>query len=361
LPASISAEWGADVVIATAPTMSGYTFSGWSTNAGVVIKPTSLLSFFFGGEKFEMIDAPVTFNGEWIKGAGIHYKVEHYQQDVQDTTKYTKVDTDDLKGTTDEDATIAVRDFVGFEHRVDKTTWEAKDKVASTTKLTVADDGSLVIKVYYDRKIYEMNFAYIGEVPNDAPALPAKEKINFDGSVSVTPPAMSGYTFKGWLSTDVTVLNGQFNMPAWDVLLVGEWIKDGVSPGDDSGGSNSSEDNSGNSGSGDSNANGGGSGDSNANGSNNSSGSSNSSLDGNSSSNSNPGGSNSTRIITSGNSRPTIYRTAGYAISSSARRLIGGVKTGDPTSIITLVGMLVGAGLVIVKLIIKGRRMKRAR
>ena len=222
-PASSQAEFVEEVTIANEPTLQGYTFSGWTTSAGIIVSPPLLI--FFGGEKFDMIDAPVAFSGNWVKGTGTKYKVEHYQQDVLDVTQYDKVDTEDLVGTTDENAIFMPRNFEGFEYRGDKTTWQATNKPASTTKLTIAPDGSLVIKVYYDRKAYEVSFIYRGAVPTGVPALPAKETIRFNSGVTVSPLSFAGYTFKGWSSADVTVTNNQFNMPAKNITLVGEWIK----------------------------------------------------------------------------------------------------------------------------------------
>ena len=71
---------------------------------------------------------------------------------------------------------------------------------------------------------YQVKYAYTGTVPAGAPALPADEthKLHTDVTVAAEP-ALDGYVFSGWTTTDASVSGGQFKMPGKDVTLTGSW------------------------------------------------------------------------------------------------------------------------------------------
>ena len=71
---------------------------------------------------------------------------------------------------------------------------------------------------------YQVKYAYTGTVPAGALALPADEthKMHTDVTVAAAP-ALDGYVFSGWTTTDATVSDGQFKMPGKDVTLTGSW------------------------------------------------------------------------------------------------------------------------------------------
>mgnify|MGYP004535109103 CR=1 FL=1 len=71
---------------------------------------------------------------------------------------------------------------------------------------------------------YQVKYAYTGTVPAGAPALPAEEthKLHTDVTVAAEP-ALDGYVFSGWTTTDASVSGGQFKMPGKDVTLTGSW------------------------------------------------------------------------------------------------------------------------------------------
>ncbi len=72
---------------------------------------------------------------------------------------------------------------------------------------------------------YQVKYEYKGDVPTGALAqLPADEthKLHTDVTVAAEP-ALDGYVFSGWTTTDATVSGGQFKMPGNDVTLTGSW------------------------------------------------------------------------------------------------------------------------------------------
>ena len=191
LPDPQEYRYGANIAVAPAATAPGYTFAGWSE-----------------ADELVMGDADVVLYGSFTALGDTAYKVEHYQQMLDGT--YELAETDRLKGQTDTTATAAPKVYEGFAPNED-----AQGTVASGT---IAGDGSLVLKLYYDRNSYEVSYAYTGDAPASAPALPAKATAKFDETVTpAATPTMTGYTFSGWSRAEA------FAMPAGNVTITGSW------------------------------------------------------------------------------------------------------------------------------------------
>ena len=202
----------------TAP--AGYEFVGWDKrpNSDLVIEDN----------QFTMPNRDVTFYGHFEAKNNIAYKVEHYIQDVTDLTKYdiNDADTENNTGTTDSTVSASPKtttDYNGFSVDWVKTraenTGNTVDESASKISGTVKGDGSLVIKFYYKRNEYTLNYVYTNSVA-DATDLPEETKYIYGKEVTVAPQATApGYTFDGW------TLNGEkvesFTMPANAVVLEG--------------------------------------------------------------------------------------------------------------------------------------------
>ncbi|MFQ7725960.1 MAG: InlB B-repeat-containing protein, partial [Ruthenibacterium lactatiformans] len=123
LPAETTEKYGAAVTVAADATAPGYTFSGWSREDG-----------------FTMPAENVTITGSFTANGETPYKVEHYQQNLEDDG-YTLAETENLTGETDTTATANPKTYTGFAF--DGT---AEGTVASGN---IAGDGSLVLKLYY--------------------------------------------------------------------------------------------------------------------------------------------------------------------------------------------------------------------
>ena len=191
LPAETTEKYGAAVTVAADATAPGYTFSGWSREDG-----------------FTMPAENVTITGSFTANGETPYKVEHYQQNLEDDG-YTLADTENLTGETDTTATANPKTYTGFTF--DGT---VEGTVASGN---IAGDGSLVLKLYYTRNSYEVSYAYTGTVPADASALPEKAAVKYGASVTVAEAATAkGHTFSGWST-------GDFTMPAQDVEITGSF------------------------------------------------------------------------------------------------------------------------------------------
>ena len=191
LPAETTEKYGAAVTVAADATAPGYTFSGWSREDG-----------------FTMPAENVTITGSFTANGETPYKVEHYQQNLEDDG-YTLAETENLTGETDTTATANPKTYTGFAF--DGT---AEGTVASGN---IAGDGSLVLKLYYTRNSYGVTYAYTGTVPADASALPEKAAVKYGAPVTVAEAATAkGHTFSGWST-------GDFTMPAQDVEITGSF------------------------------------------------------------------------------------------------------------------------------------------
>ncbi|MBD5394548.1 MAG: hypothetical protein HDR71_09820, partial [Lachnospiraceae bacterium] len=133
------------------------------------------------------------------------------------------------------------------------TTYQAGDTVEdargewtfsgwSTEDATVEEDGSFEMPAnnvaftgnwtLTTAAEYEVSYSYGEDVPTTAISAPAAEKKEYNATVNVNTTYKAGsivtdargeWTFSGWSTTDATVKNGSFDMPAKDVAFTGSW------------------------------------------------------------------------------------------------------------------------------------------
>ena len=73
---------------------------------------------------------------------------------------------------------------------------------------------------------YRVIYEYTGTPPENAPNPPAEAEYNKGAQVTVAAkPNLEGYIFNGWTSSDVTISNNKFTMPAKDVVLTGTFTQ----------------------------------------------------------------------------------------------------------------------------------------
>ena len=156
----------------------------------------------------------------------ISYTVEYYFENadstytrddslttiVNDVTQWQKINREDI-------------DFGHFDEYVLNDT-------LTTSLPTYANPKGTVIRIYYDRVTYKVTYRYTTEVPTGAEnaELPAEASYKWGTTVTVAgvPTAPKGYTFVGWtmVNSDVTVANGNFEMPHEDVILEGAFVQE---------------------------------------------------------------------------------------------------------------------------------------
>ncbi len=183
VPASIKRPAGTEVTISGnsgSLDRTGYEFGGWNTEAD------GSGTAYSAGSKIEL-DANVTLYAQWRPGkAG--YTVEYYQQNLDDDEYILHETVDTNHGTTGEGATAIIKEYAGFEHVI------TDDSVESGT---IMADGSLVLKVYYDRVTYSVEYDLDG-------GNSTTEQLSYTGlkygvaTPVIVEPTKMGCVFAGW-------------------------------------------------------------------------------------------------------------------------------------------------------------------
>ena len=169
---------GEQIIAPEAPSKTGYVFTGWDKEVGVM-----------GTED-------VSFNAQFSAGE-VSYKVETYVMDVNGA--YGAADVKVVPATTGADVSVDPEAREGFT--------VAADSVLSGT---VAADGNLVLKVYYSRNQYKLTV--------DG----AESMVYYGAELNIAEPTKDHYTFAGW-NVEVPA-----TMPASDLTLVSQWTEEGA-------------------------------------------------------------------------------------------------------------------------------------
>jgi len=210
LPTAQNHDYGTTVTVAPHATAPGYIFSGWTpqqTDVNVV-----------NGE-FTMPDKNVVLIGHFIPSTATPYKVEHYLETLTDGVYEENPEiTEPFSGTTGHTVSATpLNRFSGFTYNDTKS--------AATKSGTITGDGNLVLKLYYDRNEYKVEYGYEGDTEiAGLPALPAGGTFKYGETVTVASAAIppAGYSFTGWYRGTVSnPVSGTFEMPAYDVHLLG--------------------------------------------------------------------------------------------------------------------------------------------
>ena len=95
-----------------------------------------------------------------------------------------------------------------------------------------SSEKSNTVHVYLgkdDATLFNVSYEYTGDVPLNAPKLPDTSSYASGTSVGVINDiSVSGYTFNGWTSSDVTINDKSFIMPDKDVVIKGSFTKNQV-------------------------------------------------------------------------------------------------------------------------------------
>ena len=177
--ATVQAKVGEQIAKPDDPTKTGYVFTGWDPEVGVM-----------GLED-------VSFNAKFSAGE-VSYTVETYVMGLDG--EYGAAETKNVPATTGEEVTLTPDAREGFT--------VADNSVLSGT---VAADSSLTLKVYYSRNQYKLT---VDGVESD---------VYFGAALEIADPApREGYTFAGWSPVVPAT------MPAEDLTLVSQWSENGA-------------------------------------------------------------------------------------------------------------------------------------
>lgn len=197
---SITAFYQTPINVPDAPEKVGYDFVGWFTDS------VFTTAFDFDTEIME----DMTLYAKWVPSGGVIYTVEFYQQTI-DGKDYEKVSDMALPGTTGESVEFEVSDVpVGFELNTD-----APDAVMSGI---VEADGSLVLKVYFDRLSYVLTLNPV----NGENAISKTVRFG-DVLGKLAEVEKNGFSFENWISESGKAWFADDTMPASDLILTAKW------------------------------------------------------------------------------------------------------------------------------------------
>ena len=136
--ASITQDYGTAIAKPADPIKAGYTFIGWDETIPDTMPARNM-----------------TVKAQWTVDTNVKYTVEFYQQDVVGDG-YTLVLSEERYGETDTKAELDrdKYDYTRFYEHF-KVNYSAP---GSRHSGTIAGDGSLKLKVYYDRRVYTVTF-----------------------------------------------------------------------------------------------------------------------------------------------------------------------------------------------------------
>lgn len=167
--AGMALSWPAD------PVKQGYVFDGWYKDSAYHTKAETLTAM----PSFSDSSKGMTLYAKWQPAENTQYTVDHYQEQLGGG--YVNTESEKLTGTTESEAAVQVKKYPGFHEK-------------SAEKKTIAPDGSTVVKVYYDRNEYTVEFNLNNDTKN------VVQTYKHGADLHAPTPSRSGYTFAGWNS-----------------------------------------------------------------------------------------------------------------------------------------------------------------
>ena len=170
------------------PSKVGYTFAGW-----------------YNGDTPWNFGTPVTesmtLTAHWTPNTHTYYNTIHYWQNPEKNGYETASAIGDW-GTTDTEVTATPYNYTGFTFNAAK----------SNTTGRIAGDGSLVLRLYYDRNSYTLTF----DTDGGSEVAPITQAY---GTAITAPaaPTKPGYIFAGW-DKEIPA-----NMPAENMIVTAKW------------------------------------------------------------------------------------------------------------------------------------------
>lgn len=178
----------------------GYLWSGWT------------------GLPQTMPNNDVTVIGSYSAKTDTQYKVEHYQENLDGSYPATPTVTETLSGSTGSEVTAMPKNYEGFT--LDK------DAEGTVAKGVILGDGTLVLKLFYERNTYQVSYALNGGTGADGVDYDS-QTFKYGEQVTVkAAPTMAYREFQGWQYNDDggKVNPGhQFSMPARDITFTATW------------------------------------------------------------------------------------------------------------------------------------------
>jgi len=167
--------FGQSIELPAAAAKAGYTFSVWKSDEALT-------------EAFSLATMPsrnVTAYGKYIPNSDTPYRVMHYQQNLT-LNGYDLVEADDLTGVTDTQTNAIAKSYTGFTAK-------------AFEQDIISGDGSTVIRIEYDRNIYNVNLDTSGGSINSVGITSYVYGIGVQLPADIT---RAGYIFDGWFDSE---------------------------------------------------------------------------------------------------------------------------------------------------------------
>lgn len=198
---------GAAITAPAAPIKQGYTFAGWYSDSDLRQSYTipAVMPAFSGAKG-------MTLYAKWEPAHDTPYKVEHYLQELNGT--YTKATDDLCTGTTLEQTAASPR--TGTVDGVDYGNYT----YAGVTQQKIKADGSTVVRIYYERKTYDVTFTYGAFRSEELPDI--VYTIRYGGTAYAPALALQGYDFGGFASFRADAQSGGVTVTG-DMSFAAQW------------------------------------------------------------------------------------------------------------------------------------------
>ena len=205
----VAAEYpiGKSVAVAAVPSYPGYTFTGWTAPAGITVTE----------DKFVMPEKNVELTGVFALAGDIAYKVEHYFAGLDGKYPVTPNKTEPKTGTTLADTKaqpIPENQRPGF------------GVVDGWANEKIQPNGSTVIRIYYEREVYNISWQTSGEPVDQEQTFETRSFLYGADISKVENPVVKqfdGYTWNGWEIQNEKMPTLPEKMPAEDILITGSY------------------------------------------------------------------------------------------------------------------------------------------
>lgn len=174
---------------------------------------------------FTMPMGDITLYGRFSAKTNVAFTIEHYLEIP--TARGTYPTTPNATGS-DRGVAGTVVYAKDYQRSIVGYTYDAT-VAGSVTEGTVSENPVLVLKLYYTVNTYTVTYKYEGTVPSGATDLTSYSMtdVPYNTTVKVGADATApGYNFSGWrieTPAETAIANGEFTMPAANVVLVGSF------------------------------------------------------------------------------------------------------------------------------------------
>ncbi|KMZ53374.1 InlB B-repeat-containing protein [Dorea sp. D27] len=183
-------KYGDKVTLREVPAKAGYDFDGWNVD-----------------QDFDMPDEDVTIYGSFVARGDTPYRVEHYKEGLDGSYVLDANAAEDRSGKTGDEVTAVPIDFEGFDYN--------PDAQGSKAAGTVSAEEELVLRLYYDRKNYQVIYQ---QPDGQRIAEPDTYLFGEQTGELKEAPEKTGYSFGGW---NIDALPE--TMPAADIVVEGSY------------------------------------------------------------------------------------------------------------------------------------------